>query len=213
MSVELLRSIHNSQDNSQCFECNRKKSSWACTELCVFLCIDCAHKVKSECSEIFLIKSLSMATWSAEEIEKLSNGGNLRLRSLLGQYRVYSEQSLPHEYCNRAVEYYKQLLKAELYNYPPPQPPTLEEGPIYLYQDKLTWWQRAKESFKSFSGRSVPVNEPNSNTEQYRPFNALCGLRELSFSYASSAFNNLSESFQPSYIQMEDSSYSRSTSN
>lgn len=213
MSVELLRSIHNSQDNSICFECTKKKSCWACTELCIFLCIDCAHKLKSDCPDIFMIKSISMGSWSPEEIEKLSNGGNLRLRSLLGQYRIYTEQSVKHKYCNKAVEYYIQLLRAELYNYNLPQPPVLEEGPVLVYHDKLSWWQKVKESFRGFGwGNGVNRTESVGNDREQN-FNALCGLRELTCSYASGAISNLSEAFQPSYFQMEESSYTRSTIN
>lgn len=207
MSTEMLRSIHNSQDNIKCFECSDKKSSWACTELCIFLCIDCAHKLKSECPEVFMIKSISMAAWSDQEIEKLSNGGNLRLRSLLGQYQIDNLSSLQYKYCCRAVDYYRQVLKSELFNYASPKPPSLEEGPIYLYTERLTWWEKTKKTIKELAHLKDTKPNPSSPLPPAAPsyMAAFCGLRELSCTYASETLSSISESFQPNYVKMEES--------
>ena len=62
MSIEMLRSFHTSEDNLRCFECGCNNSSWACTEHCIFLCIDCAHSLKSRCGDVMHIKSISLAS-------------------------------------------------------------------------------------------------------------------------------------------------------
>ena len=107
MSSEALKTLHNCDENLKCFECGTINSSWACTEQCVCVCIDCAHALKSQCGDLVRIKSLLMASWTTEEIAKLQIGGNSRLKSLLLQYGIPKDILLIQKYTCRAVEYKK----------------------------------------------------------------------------------------------------------
>ena len=213
MSIESLRSIHKSEDNFKCFECGFKNSTWACTELCIFLCIDCAHSIKTQCGDIVMIKSLSMASWSSEEIEKLRNGGNLRLRSLMIQYGISKTLSIQEKYACKAVEYYKNLLKSEIYHYHPPQAPKIDEGLRMAGEPELTWWGKAKESVGIFAAlgdnRIVQGVRENIQGETFTKIkntgvSAICGLREFACSSIQKAFNGSSEQQNPDYVMMEE---------
>jgi hypothetical protein len=120
----------------------------------------------------------------------------------MSQYRIDTLEILQFKYCTKAIDYYKQVLKAELFNTQAPKPPELEEGPVYLFQERLSWWQKTKRSFKEFL--HIKEKKPDPATVQPSYFNALCGLREFSCTYASEALTSISESFQPSYQKMEE---------
>jgi hypothetical protein len=209
MSIELLRSIHRSEENFMCFECGYKNSSWACTELCIFLCVDCAHMLKEQAAEV-AIKSLTMAEWTREDVAKLRNGGNLRLRSLLIQYGITKNTSARSKYASKAVEYYRNLLKAETYHYRPPEPPALEEGASPAGEQEKNWWNKAKDSvkvFAAFGDNPIVQGLRNNDAITYirdRGVNAICGLRELTYARMQNAFTGHRESFQPDYMKMEE---------
>ena len=189
-------------------------SSWACTEHCIFICIDCAHTLKSQCGDVMLIKSLSMASWSSEEIAKLGHGGNLRLKSLMMQFGVPKELSAHQRYTCKAVEYYRNLIKSELYNVPAPQAPRLDEGIDLKQLTQNSWWGRARDSITGWasfgkdkivegvgSGLKMETVERIKNTG----VNAICGLREITCTMAESAFSKTTEDVQPDYVKMVES--------
>jgi Putative GTPase activating protein for Arf len=213
MSVELLRSIHNTHDNLKCFECERNSSSWACTENCIFLCIDCAHALKSECGSVVMIKSLSMASWSSEDLVVLQCGGNLRLKSLLIQYAIPKNIKLGQKYTCRALEYYRDLIKSEAFNHPLPCPPKLDEGIDLIALTSKSWWGSAREKMRNWvnignhgviEGVTSNLNTQTLEKIKSTGINAICGLREITCTTAYSALSSYDDHSQPDYIKMED---------
>lgn len=212
MSIELLRSIHNSEDNFKCFECGYKNSSWACTEFCIFLCIDCAHQIKSQCSDQVMIKSLQMAGWTEDEVHKLQNGGNHRLRCLMTQYNIPKTFTLAQKYSCQAAQYYKNLIKSEIYNFAPPRAPSFTEGLYPIGYEPKSWWDRTKESLNLFGFKDKRVVQgvlENIDGETLQRIkntgvNAICGLRAYTCRTATSAISDYTESFSPEYVKMEE---------
>jgi hypothetical protein len=216
MSAESLYEIQNSQENFMCFECGYKNSGWACLEHSIFLCIDCAHQLKSQCSNLVLIKSLQMPGWTSEEISKLQIGGNQRLRSLFLQYNLPRNYTTEQKYSCQAALYYRNLLKAELYNYTLPTAPGPSEGMQLVGYTGNSWWQKTKNSLTSlgaikdsrivqgivqgFDGQKIQ-NIKNSGV------NALCGLRAFANGTSTSALLEYKESFSPEYVGMEQAAY------
>ncbi|ORZ14535.1 hypothetical protein BCR42DRAFT_417132 [Absidia repens] len=63
--------------NDRCADCSAKNPRWASYSLGVFLCIRCASLHRKMGTHVSKVKSLSMDTWSIEQIEHLrQTGGN-----------------------------------------------------------------------------------------------------------------------------------------
>ena len=55
--------------NSQCADCHARNPSWASWSLGVFLCMRCAAIHRKLGTHISKVKSLSMDSWSNEQVE------------------------------------------------------------------------------------------------------------------------------------------------
>ena len=103
-------------------DCNKENPTYVSLNNSVFVCNECAEIHKKLPSTISSIKSLS-DTFSAEEIIILSIGGNARFNALLAEYGISTLTSPNKEfkYVLKISEYYRNLLKAELYKTENPQ--------------------------------------------------------------------------------------------
>jgi hypothetical protein len=55
--------------NGQCADCNARNPGWASWNLGIFLCMRCASLHRKMGTHISKVKSLSMDTWSTEQVE------------------------------------------------------------------------------------------------------------------------------------------------
>ena len=117
-----LQNIISIPSNRVCVDCNKENPTNVSLNNSVFVCNECAEIHKKLPSTISSIKSLS-DTFSAEEIIILSIGGNARFNALLAEYGISTLTSPNKEfkYVLKISEYYRNLLKAELYKTENPQ--------------------------------------------------------------------------------------------
>src|SRR5882757_4348229 len=73
--------------NSQCADCGARNPAWASWSLGIFLCMRCASLHRKLGTHVSKVKSLSMDTWTTEQVEV----GGL---SLCPQ-RAFTNQSIP----------------------------------------------------------------------------------------------------------------------
>jgi len=71
--VEEIRAIRKLKPNKRCFDCTEKGPTYVCTNFSTFICTTCAG-IHREFSHV--VKSISMATFTPEEVEKIKEGGN-----------------------------------------------------------------------------------------------------------------------------------------
>lgn len=209
MSIESLQSIHSFEENLHCIECDNASSSWACTEHCIFICIDCAHTLKSQCGDLMKIKSLGMASWSSEEIAKLQHGGNSRFKAFLIQFGVPKSVPARQKYSCNAVRYYKELIVSEIHNSQPPSPPRFDEGFNLTPIAPNSFWGKTKNwifSGKAKISEKIRENWTEGTIGKIRTTGAtaICGLREMTCTMAQSAFSHTEEYSQPDYVRMEE---------
>lgn len=64
-----LHALLSAPGNSQCADCGAKNPSWASWNLGIFLCMRCASIHRKLGTHISKVKSLSMDTWTADQVE------------------------------------------------------------------------------------------------------------------------------------------------
>ena len=100
--------------NSNCCDCNDEKPKWASLNNGVFLCLKCAGIHRSLGSEITLIRSLQIDSWTDNQILYLSKGGNNKFKQNLSEYNIPPNLQIDLKYKSKAADYYRKLLKNEV---------------------------------------------------------------------------------------------------
>ena len=80
----------------------------------VFLCLKCAGIHRSLGSEITLIRSLQIDSWTDNQILYLSKGGNNKFKQNLSEYNIPPNLQIDLKYKSKAADYYRKLLKNEV---------------------------------------------------------------------------------------------------
>ena len=100
--------------NSNCCDCNAEKPKWASLNNGVFLCLKCAGIHRSLGSEVTLIRSLQIDSWTDNQILYLSKGGNNKFKQNLSEYSIPPNLQIDLKYKSKAADYYRKLLKNEV---------------------------------------------------------------------------------------------------
>ena len=74
---ELQDLIRNVSGNNRCADCGANNPGWASWSLGIFLCMRCASIHRKLGTHISKVKSLSMDTWSTEQVENMKRNGNM----------------------------------------------------------------------------------------------------------------------------------------
>ncbi|GAA5882123.1 hypothetical protein JCM3774_005448 [Rhodotorula dairenensis] len=69
--------------NDQCADCRARNPRWASWDQGVFLCVQCASMHRKLGTHISKVKSLTLDTWTREQVETMRQLGNVRVNSLL----------------------------------------------------------------------------------------------------------------------------------
>ncbi|KAI0838766.1 ArfGap-domain-containing protein [Hypoxylon sp. FL0890] len=69
--------VHNVPGNNFCADCQARNPSWASWNLGIFLCMRCAAIHRKLGTHISKVKSLSMDSWSNEQVENMKRIGNV----------------------------------------------------------------------------------------------------------------------------------------
>lgn len=70
--------IHTVPGNDRCADCAVKNPGWASWSLGIFLCVRCASLHRKLGVHVSKVKSLSMDSWSGEQVENMKKMGNVR---------------------------------------------------------------------------------------------------------------------------------------
>ncbi|BGP57294.1 hypothetical protein JCM8202_002871 [Rhodotorula sphaerocarpa] len=69
--------------NDQCADCRARNPRWAAWDHGVFLCVQCASMHRKLGTHVSKVKSLTLDTWSREQVENMRQLGNVRVNSFL----------------------------------------------------------------------------------------------------------------------------------
>ncbi|KAJ5301041.1 uncharacterized protein N7443_006043 [Penicillium atrosanguineum] len=77
--AELVRSV---PGNDRCADCDAPSPGWASWNMGIFLCMRCGAIHRKLGTHISKVKSLSMDTWSAEQVDSMKSHGNLLMNKI-----------------------------------------------------------------------------------------------------------------------------------
>ncbi|KAG8948847.1 hypothetical protein FRC03_000551, partial [Tulasnella sp. 419] len=78
----ILRDLLTQPGNDVCADCHAPAPRWASWNLGVFLCVSCATVHRKLGSHISKVKSVTLDTWTKEQVENMKSIGNLKANAL-----------------------------------------------------------------------------------------------------------------------------------
>jgi len=69
--------------NDQCADCKSRNPRWASWDQGVFLCVQCASMHRKIGAHITKVKSVTLDTWTREQVDSMRQKGNLRVNAQL----------------------------------------------------------------------------------------------------------------------------------
>eukprot|EP00294_Goniomonas_avonlea_P011228 CAMPEP_0114557700 /NCGR_PEP_ID=MMETSP0114-20121206/9973_1 /TAXON_ID=31324 /ORGANISM="Goniomonas sp, Strain m" /LENGTH=387 /DNA_ID=CAMNT_0001743011 /DNA_START=16 /DNA_END=1175 /DNA_ORIENTATION=- len=108
--------LQEKKGNNLCFECNDRRPQWASVTLGCFICLQCSGVHRSLGVHLSYVRSITMDKWTVEQLWKMENAGNKRLKNFLADNDVAhniapaNQAVLTSVYSAPAVERYRQSL-------------------------------------------------------------------------------------------------------
>ncbi|EIN10512.1 ArfGap-domain-containing protein [Punctularia strigosozonata HHB-11173 SS5] len=117
--------------NKTCVDCGNPNPQWASVSFAIFICLQCAGQHRGYGVHISFVRSVSMDTWSEEQVKRMQLGGNGPFREFMESYTPAEQggytqgMSAYDTYHCWAATQYREKLDAELAGKPwSPSPPT-----------------------------------------------------------------------------------------
>ena len=90
--------------NDQCADCQARNPGWASWNLGVFLCMRCGSIHRKLGTHISKVKSLSMDTWSTDQVESMRRNGNISANKVYNPKNVRPDMPLDADEVDGAME-------------------------------------------------------------------------------------------------------------
>lgn len=100
---ELIRTV---AGNDRCADCSSKNPGWASWNLGIFLCLRCATIHRKMGTHISKVKSLSMDSWTTDQVETMRHMGNAASNGLYNPRNAKASMPLDVDEVDSAMEKY-----------------------------------------------------------------------------------------------------------
>ena len=135
----ILRKLYNDNMNYMCFDCHKQGEmpSFIDIKNGIFLCLKCAQNHSSLPKEISQIISNNLREMSEENLMILYYSGNKKLYEFINdEFPGLQKMNFEQKYKTKAMEYYRQLIKAQALDLREPIKPNKKEGYMSIYQNE-----------------------------------------------------------------------------
>ncbi|KAI6931440.1 ArfGap-domain-containing protein [Hortaea werneckii] len=100
---DLLRSV---PGNDRCADCGAKNPGWASWNLGIFLCMRCAGLHRKLGTHLSKVKSLSMDSWTSDQVESMKKTGNIASNQVFNPKSVRADIPIDADEVEGAMERY-----------------------------------------------------------------------------------------------------------
>ncbi|KAK2810747.1 hypothetical protein FQN50_002790 [Emmonsiellopsis sp. PD_5] len=119
---ELIRSV---PGNDRCVDCQARNPGWASWNLGVFLCMRCAALHRKLGTHISKVKSLSMDSWSSDQVDNMKRSGNVVVNKIYNPRNVKPPIPIDVDEVDSAMErFIRQKYELKVLEDGRPKPPS-----------------------------------------------------------------------------------------
>ncbi|KAK2795858.1 hypothetical protein FQN51_000341 [Onygenales sp. PD_10] len=130
---ELIRSV---PGNDRCVDCQARNPGWASWNLGVFLCMRCAALHRKLGTHISKVKSLSMDSWSSDQVDNMKRNGNVVVNKIYNPRNVKPPIPIDVDEADSAMErFIRQKYELKVLEDGRPKPPSRHD-PSYTSSSK-----------------------------------------------------------------------------
>jgi len=123
MNANQKSQVNSLPGNGYCCDCNSSCPAWASLTYGILICFECAGRHRGLGVHISFVRSLTLDKWNQDQLDTMMAGGNKKFTSFLADHGTDQDNktTIRIKYATRAVQLYKEILKARVAGKPEPK--------------------------------------------------------------------------------------------